>query len=58
LSLADDIRDAYRRYVTFHSDYDAEEAGTLTLWTFHTYVFGTADTTPYILVTAPTSAAR
>jgi Protein of unknown function (DUF3631) len=55
--LADAIRAVYRHYVAFHSDFEADEAGTLTLWTMHTYVFDVADATPYILVTAPTSAA-
>jgi hypothetical protein len=51
------IRAAYCRYVVFHSDYAEAESGTLTLWTFLTWVFPIFDATPYIMITAPTSEA-
>jgi hypothetical protein len=55
--LAVNVRNTYTRYVVFHSDYAEAQAGIMTLWTYHTYVYKTADHTPYILVIAPTSAA-
>jgi hypothetical protein len=55
--LAENVRGTYERYIVFHSDIAAAEAGAMTLWTFHTYVWELADATPYILVSAPTSEA-
>lgn len=55
--LASDVRNAYNRWVVFHSDLAKHQAVAMTLWTFHTHVFDIADFTPYILVTAPTSEA-
>jgi hypothetical protein len=52
--LAELVREQYTRYVAFHSDYAAAEADLLTLWTLHTWVFGAAEVTPYLLITAPT----
>lgn len=57
IQLAMAVREAYREYVVFHSDHAIAEAGALTLWTFHTWVYSTGHTTPYILVSAPTSEA-
>jgi Protein of unknown function (DUF3631) len=52
--LAELVRDQFTTYVAFHADlYDAE-ADLLTFWTLHTHVFGAAEATPYLLVTAPT----
>jgi hypothetical protein len=44
------VRAAYRRYVVFHSDHEAAESGTMTLWTMHTWVWDVAEATPYILL--------
>ncbi len=57
IQLAMAIREAYGQYVVFHSDHAIAERGALTLWTMHTWVYATGHTTPYILVTAPTSEA-
>jgi hypothetical protein len=57
LELAVAIRAGYRRWVAFHSDYEAAESGLMTLWTFMTWVFDVFDVIPYILVYAPTSEA-
>lgn len=56
-AVADRIRAVFRRYVAFHSDHEDAEAGTLALWVLHTYTFRSADTTPYLLISAPTSGA-
>ena len=55
--LAEAIRDTYNRFIVFHSDHAEAQAGALTLWTFHTYVWELADFAGYILVSAPTSEA-
>lgn len=56
-ALADGVREQFTTYVAFHPElYDAE-ADLLTLWVLHTHLFGAAEMTPYILVTAPTPAA-
>jgi hypothetical protein len=52
--LAEQVREQYTRYVAFHSDFYDAEADTLALWAMHTHAFGAAETTPYLLVTAPT----
>lgn len=55
--LAENIRDMYNRHIVFHSDLAEAEAGAMTLWTFHTYVWVLADFAGYVLITAPTSEA-
>lgn len=55
--VAESVRNTYLRHVIFHSDLRDAEAGTMALWTMHTYVYELAEATPYILVTAPTSSA-
>ena len=52
--LAERVRERFATYVAFHADFYDAEADTLTLWTLHTHVFGAAEATPYLLVTAPT----
>ena len=56
-ALLAEIRALYRKYVVFHGDHEEAESGTLALWTLHTHVFSSAEQTPYLLVTAPTSEA-
>ena len=57
-TMAVGIREAYRKYVAFHSDHEAAQSGVMTLWTLHMWTFtDELECTPYILVTAPTSAA-
>ena len=51
--IADAMRDQFCRYVALHPQLGDAEADTLTLWTLHTWAFGAAEATPYILVLAP-----
>jgi len=55
--LLDDVAEVYSHFVAFHSDFFNAERDLVTLWTAHTYVFEAAETTPYLLVTSPTSEA-
>jgi hypothetical protein len=55
--LADSVREQFTRYVAFHSEYYNVEADTLTLWVMHTHAFEATETTPYMLLMAPTEEA-
>ena len=52
--LAELVREQFTTYVAFHADFYDAEADVPTLWTLHPHVFGAAEATPYLLVTAPT----
>lgn len=52
--LLEEVRSLYGRYVVFHADLRDAEADCVALWTLHTWTLEAAETTPYLLVHAPT----
>ena len=53
-ALLREVENYYRRYVVFPPAVADAEVTILSLWVMHSWAFGAAEATPYLLVTAPT----